>query len=144
MTRRILVWALCCLTAGCMKWRDDHEKSSFGMEDDDPNAPPTSTEIRARVINDARNWRQLREHASEGRAECPELKLDEPQPLCLKDREKVEVIQFPGDEPDRPNRVEETAYYCPKESVYYYHYRGGRDRLDVWLGPFKVTWNRPK
>ncbi|MBI2898940.1 MAG: hypothetical protein HYY17_02035 [Planctomycetes bacterium] len=126
-----------------MKWKDDHEKDSFGIPDDDPNAAPTPTEIRARVINDARTWRRLRDRVEEGTAECAQVNLKGEWPTCAKDKEKFEVVHFPGDAPDTPYRAEETAYYCAKESVYYYHFSGGKERLDVWLGPFKVTWNRP-
>ena len=135
---------LLLLPMGCMKWRDDHEKESFGVQDDDPSAPPKATEIRARVIFDVRKGRMLREHLEEGTAECREVVLKGEWPSCKKDQEKFEGVYFPGDSPDAPYRVEETAYYCPKESVYYYHFSGGKERLDVWLGPYKVTWNRPK
>ena len=125
-----------------MDWKEDHEKDSFGLQDEDPNAPPTQNEIRGRVINDAVNWRRLRDHLDEAKADCLAVKTGEKGPSCAADGETFEVVHFPGDPPDKPYRVEETAYYCPKESVYYYHYVGGRDRLDVWLGPNKVTWNR--
>lgn len=127
---------------GCMDWKHDHEKDSFGLQDDDPDAPPTPNEIRARVINDAVNWRKLRDHLGEGKADCPAVLGTPEGAKCSADQEPFEVVHFPGDAPDRPNRIEETAYYCPKEGVYYYHYMGGRDRLDVWLGPCKVSWNR--
>jgi hypothetical protein len=125
----------------CMPWKDDHERDSFGTKEE-MEAPPGPNEIKARVMNDAINWRRLREHLDEGRAECPEIKFTTEGTLCAKDDEELTIVNFPGDAPDKPNRVEETGYYCPKESVYYYHYRGGRDRLDVWIGPCKVTWNR--
>lgn len=132
------------LLAGCeMDWKHDHERDSFGREDTDPDAPPSTSEIRARILNDARSWRMLREKAEEeGRADCREIRFVDGGPICAKDEEKLVVFQFPGDSPDKPYRVEETAYYCGEESVYYYHYVGGRDRLDVWMGPYKVTWNR--
>lgn len=142
--RKGLMLLAVLLLAGCeMDWKNDHERDSFGREETDPDAPPSPHEIKARVINDARTYRMLREKvAEEGRADCAEIEFKEGKALCKADHEKLDVIHFPGDAPDKPYRVEETAYYCAKESVYYYHYVGGRDRLDVWMGPCKVSWNR--
>jgi len=138
--KRISILALVALSS-CMNWKDNHEMDSFGGKEE-LEGPPTPNEIRARVINDAVNWRKLREHLEEGKADCPAVKMGAEGAECAADGEELEFIAFPGDPPDKPNRVEETAYYCSKESVYYYRYVGGRDRRDVWLGPCKVTWNR--
>ena len=43
-----------------------------------------------------------------------------------------------------PYRIDETAYLCRKEGVYYYHYQGGPRKLDVWMGPYKIDRRRVK
>jgi hypothetical protein len=123
----------------------DKQMESFGVKPEDMDAPPTPNEIRARVISDARKWRILRGRIDEGVAECKGIKFDAPNgPLCAADKDEMQVVDFPEEPLDKPNRVKETGYFCHKESVYYYHYEGGRERKDVWLGPFHVGWNRPK
>ena len=57
------------------------------------------------------------------------------KPVCVACQEEMEVYSLKKDLADQPYRVEETAYYCRKESQYFYHYVGGRKKLDVWLGP---------
>ena len=139
--RRWTILGLAFLSS-CMDWKEHHEMDTVGLTEEELKAPPGSNEVRARIINDVRTWRRLREHLDEGKPDCTAVKAEKEGPRCAADDEAFELIRFPGDPPEKPDRVEETAYYCPKESVYYYHYVGGRERLDVWLGPYKVTWNR--
>ena len=64
--------------------------------------------------------------------------------ICARDEKPFEVYSLRSELPDEPYRVSETAFYCREESVYYYHYVGGKDRRDVWLGPYRLRRERPK
>ena len=133
------------LLAGCFPdlYQDQKEYESFGLNKDDLDGPPTSHELRARVINDALRWRLVRQNLElKGKASCDFVKYTENGPVCSGDKEPLNVITFPGDTIDRPDRVVETAYYCPEESIYYYHYEGGVRKRNLWLGPYRVSWNR--
>jgi hypothetical protein len=54
------------------------------------------------------------------------------------------VYPLKSDLADQVHRVDESAYYCRSEGVYHYHYVGGPQKLDVWLGPFKLVRRRLK
>jgi hypothetical protein len=56
----------------------------------------------------------------------------------------MEIYSFPEKTKDQLHRVEESAYYCRKDSIYFYHYVGGRRGLNVWMGPYPLKRERPK
>ncbi len=133
------------LLAGCIPdlYQDDEEYETFGLSEEDLDGPPTPNELRARVINDALRWRFVRQRLdTEGKPASDFVRETDQGPACSRDEEPLNVITFPGQDVDRPDRVVETAYYCPLESVYWYHYEGGVRRRDLWMGPYRVSWNR--
>jgi hypothetical protein len=113
-----------------------------GITEEELKAPPSSHEIRAAITNDARKQRVLRARLDEGRSDCPWVVRVEGQVLCAADQTPVEFYLLWEDPLDVPNRVDERALFCRKESVYFYHYKGGPRRLDVWMGPYKIDRRR--
>ena len=128
--------------ATCVHWRSDAER--FGLTDDELNAPVPSSRLRGAILNDVIIWRGLREKLDEGRPECPMVIVRNGFMTCARDETTFEVFSLRSELPDEPYRVVETAFYCRAESVYYYHYVGGRYRRDVWFGPFKLERKRPQ
>lgn len=101
-------------------------------------AGPSDIGLHSAILNDVRRWRSLDRHLDEGTSTAPEFKYDGATPLCAADEAEVVTFLLRSDLQDQPYRVEEWAYLCTKESVYYYHYMGGTRKLDVWLGPYKI------
>lgn len=117
------------------------EWEARGLNREDLEAGPTYHSMKGAILNDVRIWRQLDQKLDEGTLECAGIIREQAVPKCAKDQE--ELVHFPlkEDLPDQPYRVDEEAYYCPLESVYFYHYAGGPRKRNIWLGPYKV--NRP-
>lgn len=127
------------LLAGCFDF-DHHvhqrDLAWRGLTDDDLNGPPTEVEVRARIINDIRKNRMLIGRLDEGMPDCGDIVFDKGAAVCARDQEPMSVLPIRSDSPDRLTPVTETAFYCPKERVYYYRYQGGTDSRVVWMGPF--------
>ena len=115
-----------------------------GMTQEEMDAAPGQHETKAALTADVRKWRRLDHRLDEGRAACPAITGIEKKPTCVACQEEMEVYSLKKDLADQPYRVEETAYYCRKESQYFYHYVGGRKKLDVWLGPNALDRKRVK
>jgi hypothetical protein len=139
-------WAILALLAsGCvLNLRPNDAELRTGMTQQEMDAAPGHHETRAAVINDIRKWRMLEQRLEEGRAGCASISWRERAPVCAKCQEDMEVYSIKEDLPDQTYRVDETAYYCRKESQYFYHYVGGKKRLDVWLGPYALERKRVK
>jgi len=132
--RRIAV--VLALGGGCNLAPPEHELRGFTKEE--LEAGPTYHAMKGALLNDVRVWRELDRKLDEGSPDCPGIVRKLGVPRCAKDDE--ELVHFPlkDDLPDKPYRVDEEAYYCPLESTYFYHYRGGPRRRDVWLGPYRI------
>ena len=109
-------------------------------------AAPNSNQMKGAILNDVRIWRELdKKVETEGYKEFPRA-IDNSSglPVCTNDQTEYEIFSLRSDLADQPYRLEETAYYCKKESVYFYHYQGGPKRLNLWLGPYRIDRRRPK
>jgi hypothetical protein len=114
------------------------EEQLRGFSRAELEAGPSDIQMHAAILNDIRRWRQLDRHLDEGVATCSAHKFVEGKLRCADDQAEIASFDIKIDPQDLPNRIEETALYCPKESVYYYHYVGGPRKYDVWLGPYKI------
>lgn len=144
MRRGAAVLAL--LASGCIiNLRPNDAELRTGMSQAEMDAAPGHHETRAAIISDVRKWRMLTERLEEGRATCAAITWREKKvPVCAKCQEDMEAYTIREDIPETSYRVDETAFYCRKESQYYYHYVGGKKRLDVWLGPYALERKRVK
>lgn len=131
-------WAVLLLGLGGCAEAIVSDEEMRGYKKSELEAAPSDMQIHAAILNDVRRWRNLDQHLDEGQPICVAWKLEGGKTVCVADHVEMTVFTLRSDLNDQPYRVEETAYYCPKESVYYYHYWGGPRRLDVWLGPYKV------
>lgn len=148
MKRAWLLAGLLAAAAGCdMTFENPHLGVRGLTEGDvDPNAPPGRNQIRAAIINDIRDRRQLRLKLEEGSPKMPEdIKLDmhRVQAVRAKDEAPLWRIDVWVDPPDRLNSVSETAYWDNDASAYYYHYEGGYPYREVWFGPLKIKFPKP-
>jgi hypothetical protein len=116
-----------------------HDYEMRGFTKEELEAPPSFHEIRAALIADVRRWRMLESRLEEGVPTCSALIYVANAPTCAHDKEPFEVYSLRDDLRDQPYRVEEKAYYCRTEGLYYYNYVGGPKKLNVWLGPFKLS-----
>jgi hypothetical protein len=109
-------------------------------------AAPGYHQMKAALLSDVRQWRELdRKVEMDGQHEVPRaLKFVEGVPTCLTDETKYEIYRLKEDIRDQPYRVDETAYLCRKEGLYYYHYEGGPHKLDLWMGPYRIERKRVK
>ncbi len=135
----ILVLAL----AACDPTPPDYELR-FGLTKEEIEAAPSYHQMKGALLNDVRIWRELEKKLDEGKPSCAGILYENDLTLCANDRTELEFYILSPDLPDRLYRVEETAYYCRKEGIYYYHYVGGPRRLNVWLGPYSLKRERPK
>jgi len=139
-TRWLIVVVL--LGAGCHGMSlEEHEMASRGLSREDLEAGANDNEIRARIVTDVRQTWLPEAYLDHGRADCPALGHEGGKLICIPCKaSKTELKMFTlRDDPlDRQSPVRETAYFCPTESVYWYHYQGGDKRLDTWLGPRRV------
>ncbi len=131
-------WLLFLAFGGCVidLVPPEHELRHFTKEE--LEAGPSDKGMHAAILNDVRRWRALDKHLDEGFSTGPSFKFDGGKSLCAADESEVAIFELRSDLQDQPYRIEETAFLCPKESVYYYHYVGGPRKLDVWLGPYKI------
>jgi len=109
-------------------------------------AGPGYHQMKGAILNDVRIWRELEKKIeTDGRREMPKsIYYDKGVPVCDYDHTDLEIFQLKSDLADQAYRVEETAFYCRKESIYFYHYRGGPRKLDLWMGPYRIDRKRPK
>lgn len=132
-------WAVVLLVlSGCAFDLRPPEESLRGFTREELEAGPTDRQMHAAILNDVRRWRGLEHHLDDGVPACSAFKPDGVRTICVADETEISIFQLRSDLQDQPYRVDETAYYCSKEGVYYYHYVGGPRRLDVWLGPYKI------
>lgn len=130
---------------GCtINMRPNDAELRTGMTQEEMDAAPGHHETKAALVTDVRKWRMLDQRLDEGRAACAAISWKDRAPICVRCNEGMEAYSVKRDLDDQPYRVEETAYYCRKESQYYYHYVGGKKRLDVWLGPYALDRKRVK
>jgi hypothetical protein len=109
------------------------------------NAPPDYHQMKGALLNDVRIWRRLELIVdTEGRREVPiVIKFAKGVAVCSNDETEFEIYRLKEDLLDQPYRVDETAYLCRKDKMYYYRYQGGPKKLDVWLGPYRIERRRP-
>ena len=127
--------------AQCVHWQTDADR--FGFTPKELEEPPSSYRLTGAVLDDVRNRRRLLEHLVEGRPNCDAIFYRNNKATCAKDESTLEVYPFPNKDPFSPHQVEETAYYCLQENLYYYNYKGGPYRLNVWFGPNRLERTRP-
>ena len=132
-------WAAVFLVlSGCTIDLVPPEEELRGYKRSELEAGPSDLGMHAAILSDVRTWRNLDRHLEEGTPTCFGFRLAGAKTLCAADEAEMTVFDLRKDLLDQPYRVDETAYFCPKESVYYYHYEGGPRRLDVWLGPYRI------
>jgi len=131
-------WSLLLLGLGACGDMIASEETMRGYSKAELEAGPSDKQLHAAILSDVRRWRFLDRHLDEGVRTCSAWKAEGDKTLCTADQVEMTLFILRSDLQDQPYRVEETAYYCPKESVYYYHYTGGPKQLDVWLGPYKI------
>lgn len=129
---------LVALAGGCTFDLVPPEETLRGFNKEELEAGPTDRQMHAAIVNDVRRWRQLDQHLKDGIPTCSAYKLVAGKLVCTGDETEMLSFDIKIEPTDQPNRIEETAVFCPKESVYYYHYLGGPRKWDVWLGPYKI------
>jgi hypothetical protein len=142
--KKLILFAPVLLVAGtCAPFPEDYELRGWTKEE--LNAGPSYHQMKGAILNDVRRWRLLEAKLDEGRPSCEQISIGEDKVArCATDQETFEFYALRDDMLDQPYRVVETAYYCRKEFVYYYHYVGGPKALDVWLGPYPLRRERPQ
>ncbi len=116
-----------------------------GMSVQEFNEPPSSHRVKAALVHDIRRDRMLQTKLDQGRRVAPPgIVHVNAEVLCAADKSPLEFYSIRGDPLDQPDRVDEIAFFCREEFVYYYHYVGGPGRLDVWLGPYKLQRKFPR
>lgn len=148
MRARLLFLALCA-ACNCAAQCDTLPPDSVLRADittEELEAGPTFHHMKGALLNDVRIWRELdKKIATEGYKEPPKaIDFTSGVPVCHYDQTDYEVYSLKSDLADQPYRVEETAYFCKKESVYYYQYRGGPKKLNLWMGPYRLERKRAK
>ena len=147
MRNAIVLVAACAVlnTAGKCDLRPDDSMLRAEISKEELEAEPGYHQMKAALINDVRVWRQLENSLDEGSRKQPsEIKMENGVPTCSLDKAEFEIYTLKSDLADQPYRIEETAFLCRKEGVYYYHYQGGPRKLDIWLGPYKLVRKRVK
>lgn len=129
--------------AQCAHFPGDEER--FGLTKDELEAGPSYYQMMGAFLND-RNWRMLNqpEQLERGKPVCPAIWFKAGKPVCVNDSEGMETYRLKEELQDKPYRVEETVFYCREEKKYWYHYKGGPQNRDAWLGPYPMSRQRPK
>lgn len=148
MRKTIVLLAAACGLANLAGSCDIRPPDSVIRADISPEelaAEPGYNHMKAALISDVKKWRELdKKAAEEGRREVPvAVTYVGGVPVCGTDQTEFEIYRLKEDLLDQPYRVDETAFLCRKESVYYYHYQGGPRKLDVWMGPYRIDRRRP-
>ena len=123
---------------GCILDLLPHADEMKGTEKINKDEGPTNIGLHAAILRDVRRDRVLAGRLEEGTPTCAAVSLSGPGATCAIDGEDMVVLKLRQDPLDQQNRVEETAFYCSREGLYYYRYEGGPRKLNVWLGPFKI------
>lgn len=148
MKKQLLFLALCAainMGAQCDVMPPDSVIRA-DMTPEELNEKPGYHQMKGAILSDVRKWRNLDIRiAEEGRKDAPKSILY-PAGIatCEYDQTEFEIFQLRSDIADQSYRIEETAFYCRKENLYYYHYQGGPKRLNLWLGPYHIERKRPK
>jgi hypothetical protein len=132
-----LLFAVC--SASTCDGRPSDSAMRTHMSDEEMNAPASYHQVKAAILTDVRVWRELDKRLPEGRKVCAGIVMVDGEATCANDQELLEVYPLKNDLADQVHRVDESAYFCRKEGVYHYHYVGGPQKLDVWLGPYKLV-----
>ena len=143
--KRILPAACAALAAlGCNSIPPDSVLHAE-LTEEELKASPTYHRMKGALLNDIRIWRQLdKVIETEGRKEVPlAIRNVNGIPVCANDEKEFEIYRLKEDLLDQPYRVDETAYLCREDKVYYYRYQGGPRKLDVWLGPYRIDRRAP-
>ena len=135
-----------CNTAGTCDITPPDSVLRAEISPEELEASPGYNHMKAAIISDVRIWRELNKKLeTEGQPTVPRYyKLVAGVATCSIDDTAFEIYKIKDDLQDQPYRVDETAYLCRKEGVYYYHYQGGPRKLDVWLGPYRIERKRAK
>jgi hypothetical protein len=135
-----------CNTAGTCDLTPPDSVLRAEITPEELEAQPGYNQMKGALLNDIRVWRELDKKVGvEGRREVPtSLTLLSGVATCGLDQTEFEVYRLKEDLQDQPYRIDETAYLCRKEGVYYYHYQGGPKKLDVWMGPYRIDRRRVK
>ena len=148
MRKRLLFLTLCAAvnTAAQCNTLPPDSVMRADISTEELNAGPSAHQMKGAILNDVRIWRELTKRIeTEGFKEPPRaINTSSGIPNCTVDQTDFEIYVLKSDLADQPYRLEETAYYCRKESIYYYHYQGGSKKLNLWLGPYKIERKRPK
>jgi hypothetical protein len=141
----LAVCAACNMAANCSEMPPDSVIRAE-LTPEELAQGPTSHQMKGAILNDVRIWRELdKKVLVEGRKEMPKgISYAAGFPICDYDKTDLEIFSLKSDLADQAYRVEETAYLCKKESIYYYHYQGGPRRVDLWMGPYRIDRKRPK
>jgi hypothetical protein len=129
--------------AGC-ETHGISDPQRYNLTEEELAAGPSYNAMKAALVNDVRRYRMLHLLLDQGRPSCPAVGMVNGRPTCAVDKAPFEVYTLSSEAQDSAYRVEEVAYYCRTEFVYHYHYVGGPQQRDVWLGPFKLKRERPK
>ncbi|HLY72735.1 MAG TPA: hypothetical protein VKU80_01340 [Planctomycetota bacterium] len=148
MRKRLLFVALCAAVntaANCSQLPPDSVLRA-DIPPEELDASPSYHQMKGAILNDVRIWRELdKKVEAEGYKDSPrEIDTSSGTPICANDKTEYEIFSLRSDLSDQAYRLEETAYYCKKENLYYYHYQGGSKRLNLWLGPYRIERKRPK
>ena len=135
-----------CNTAGTCGQLPPDSVIRADISPEELDREPGYNQMKAAILSDVRIWRELDKKLDvEGQHEVPvSVLFTEGVPTCAVDKASFEVYKLKDDLIDQPYRVDETAYLCRKEGVYYYHYQGGPRRLNVWMGPYRIERKRVK
>jgi hypothetical protein len=130
--------ALLLTLAACeAMMRPEHEYRAH-MSKEELEAGPTYHQMMGAILYDVRVWRELDKKLEEGKTACAGIVEENGLRYCAKCQEQLQVYIFPDKTKEQLHRVEESAYYCSKEGFYFYHYVGGRNGLNVWMGPYPL------
>lgn len=149
MKKRFALLAACALgfAAAACDLRPEDSVIRAELSKEELEASPGYHQMKAAILYDVRVGRELgsRLESSEAMREMPKaITMVKGLPMCIPDETEFEVYRLKEDLADAQYRVEETAYLCRKEGVYYYHYQGGPKRLNVWFGPYRIERKRVK
>jgi hypothetical protein len=143
----LLLACAICNTAGTCNMMPEDSVIRAEMSKEELEAAPGYHQMKAAILYDVRVQREL-----ESKVILPEAQRELPRaitwvkglPICSVDQTEYEIYRLKEGLLDQSYRIDETAYLCRKEGVYYYHYQGGPRRLDVWIGPNRIERKRPK
>lgn len=151
MKKNLLVWTACAVcaalnTAGSCNVVPPDSVLRAEITPEELEAAPDYHQLKGAILNDVRIWRELDKKVElDGRREVPtSVIFVGGVATCGLDKSDFEIYRLKEDLIDQPYRIDETAYLCRKEGVYYYHYQGGPRKLDLWMGPYRIERRRPK